>query len=100
MIIDSSTHEYSEIFASTDKFYYYGILNTVEDDAYISYVYDFEVYKTPERQNFNYIGHIVLNLNSNKNISVYMDIKYDRYDEIYEDLKQLVAELKLKIINQ
>lgn len=93
MIIDSSTHGYSEIFVNTDKFCYYGILNIVDDDAYISHVYDFEVYKAPNRQKFNRIGRIVINLNSNKNISVYVDTKYDKYEEVYEDLKQVMSEL-------
>lgn len=94
MIVDSSTYGYTGIYAATDKYQYYGVLNTVDSDAYISYVFDFEVYRGNTRQKFNYIAHIVINMNSNKNISVYIDTKYDKYDEIYEDLKQVMTELK------
>lgn len=95
MIVDSSTHEYTEIYAATDKYRYYGVLNIVDNnDAYISYVFDFEVHRGNTRQKFNYIAHIVISMNSNKNISVYIDTKYDKYDEIYEDLKQIMTELK------
>lgn len=96
MIQDSSKKTYTEVTASTDNFWYSGSLNIIPSDAYISYAFNMYVYTdNKELKNPNIsIGRVSITSNSNKKTTLYIEADYDNYEKIYDDVKNILTELR------